>query len=132
MHMEFTLKDQGFRTETSFGILDISGDEEHGFRPSQLMISSIAVCSGGVLKKILDKKRIDVQDMTIKADATRNQDKADIIEKIHIHFIIKGKDLVHDRIQKSVEVAHKHCPMVQSVKDSIEVEETFEIINLSI
>ena len=49
--MEFTMKENGFSTSFEYGESDISGNEQYGFRPYQLLVSSIAVCSGGVLEK---------------------------------------------------------------------------------
>ncbi len=126
--MEFNMKKEaGFTTNFPYGELHIAGDEEYGFRPYQLMVSSIAVCSGGVLRKILEKKRIAFSDLRIQAGVTRNDEKAGRIEKIHLHYIITGEELPLDKIEKSIELARKNCSMLQSVIDSIEVTETFEI-----
>lgn len=126
--MKFKMKEVGFSTELEYGELRVAGDEQYGFRPYQLMVSSIAVCSGGVLRTILKKKRMEVEDISLTADVTRNEKEANRIEKIQIHYVIKGKDLAHDKVEQAVELAKKNCPMVQSVKDSIEVTETFEIV----
>ncbi|MGG0453753.1 OsmC family protein [Priestia megaterium] len=126
--MEFNMKKEaGFTTKLPYGELYIAGDEEYGFRPYQLMVSSIAVCSGSVLRKILEKKRIAFSDLRIQAGVTRNDEKAGRIEKIHLHYIITGEELPLDKIEKSIELARKNCSMLQSVIDSIEVTETFEI-----
>lgn len=126
--MEFKMKDGGFYSDFSFGRLDVSGDEEYGFRPYQLLVSSLAVCSGGVLRKILQKMRMQVDDIQISAQADRVQEEANRIEKVTIHFTIKGKGLKKERIEKAMELTRKNCSMVQSVQGAIEVEETFEII----
>jgi putative redox protein len=127
--MKFEMKeDVGFKVDLAYGELNVAGDEDYGFRPFQLMVSSIAVCSGGVLRKILQKQRIDITNMSIEADVERNEEEANRIEKIHIHFLISGKDLKEERLRKAVELSSKNCPMVQSVKGSIEIKETFEII----
>jgi putative redox protein len=129
IEMKFEMKeDVGFKVDLAYGELNVAGDEDYGFRPFQLMVSSIAVCSGGVLRKILQKQRIDITNMSIEADVERNEEEANRIEKIHIHFLISGKDLKEDKLRKAVELSSKNCPMVQSVKGSIEIEETFEII----
>ncbi|WP_223702598.1 OsmC family protein [Sutcliffiella deserti] len=125
--MEFKMKEVGFTTNLEYGELHVAGDEQHGFRPFQLMVSSIVVCSGGVLRSILKKKRMEVEDISITADVTRNAEEANRLEKIHIHYVIKGKNLAETKIEQAIELARKNCPMVQSVKDSIEVTETFEI-----
>ncbi|WLR51235.1 OsmC family protein [Bacillus tianshenii] len=131
MELDFHLKGEGFRGELSYGEIDISGQDEHGFRPGQLMVSSIAVCSASVLNKVLQKKRLDVQGLNVNAKVERNPAEANRIEKIHLHYVLKGTDLVEDTVQKGVDLARKNCPMVQSVKGSIDITESFEIIHLS-
>ncbi|MBA2876480.1 OsmC family protein [Thermaerobacillus caldiproteolyticus] len=126
--MEFTMKEVGFQTTLPYGELHVAGDEAYGFRPYQLLAASIAVCSGGVLRKVLEKKRLHVEDMTIRADVKRNEAKANRIEKVHLHFVIQGNGLREEQIAKSLEVARKNCPMVQSVEGSIEVTESFELV----
>ncbi|MGM7724068.1 OsmC family protein [Metabacillus sp. Hm71] len=125
--MEFKMKETGFYTTTGYGELHVAGDETYGHRPYQLMAASIAVCSGSVLRKILMKKRMEIKDLTISTKVERNEAMANRIEKIQLHYRIKGENLDPEKIQKSVEVASKNCPMAQSVQGSIEIEETFEL-----
>lgn len=125
--MKFTAKENGFITQLPYGELHISGDENFGFRPFQLLVSSIAVCSAGVLKKVLQKMRIQFEDLVVSADAVRNEDEANRIEEIHLHFVIKGNNLSPEKIEKAMEVSHKNCAMAQSVKESIKIIRSFEI-----
>lgn len=126
--MEFKMKDGGFFVDFPYGRLDISGDETFGFRPYQLLVSSLAVCSGGIMRNILEKMRLDVKDIQIKAEAERNKEEANRVEKVSLHFIIIGKDLSREKMGRVMELTRKNCAMVQSVAGSIEVEETFEIV----
>ncbi len=126
--MEFKMKEHSFQAEFEYGTIDISGDAQYGFRPYQLLVSSVAVCSGGVMRKILDKMRIPYEDIRIKADVTRNPDEADRIERIALHFELKGIDIADERMEKVMALTRKNCAMYQSVKDSIDIQETFTII----
>ncbi|MGV2940279.1 OsmC family protein [Mesobacillus sp. LC4] len=127
--MEFKMKpDVGFYTETDFGRLDVAGDDQYGFRPYQLLVSSIAVCSGGVLRKVLEKMRMEIEDIHIQADAERVEEEANRVSKITVHFRIAGSNLDEKKIEKAMVLTRKNCSMVQSVVGSIEVEETFEIV----
>jgi putative redox protein len=126
--MRFEMKEVGFKTNAEYGELHISGNEEYGFRPYQLMVASIAVCSGGVLRTILSKKKIIIEDITIDTNVTRNPDEANRIEKIGIHYTIKGRELKADQIEKAIHIASKNCPMARSVEGSIKIEETFELV----
>ena len=126
--MKFVMKENGFETEVEYGKLQICGDEKYGFRPYQLLVSAIAVCSGGVLRKVLEKKRLTYSDVTVTTEIERNEKKANSVEKIHMHFIITGKDLTEEVVEKCLHVTRKNCSMVQSVEGSIEITESFEII----
>jgi putative redox protein len=76
----------------------------------------------------LEKKRVTYDDIQIEVDVTMNEEnKVKTIEKILINFILSGNDLDEKTIKDSVELTPKYCPMVQTVKDSIQVEETYEI-----
>uniref|UniRef100_UPI0036F2BBDD OsmC family protein n=1 Tax=Numidum massiliense TaxID=1522315 RepID=UPI0036F2BBDD len=123
------MKENGFVTETGFGELAISGDEAYGFRPFQLMAASIAGCSAGVLRKVLEKMRLSVSDIHVSVDVARNEAEANRIEKIHLHFVVKGEQLKQEKVVKAMEVAKKNCAMVQSVSGRIVVTETCEVVS---
>ncbi|MCF6412089.1 OsmC family protein [Pseudalkalibacillus salsuginis] len=122
--MEFNMTEGGFTTEFEYGKLDISGNEEYGFRPYQLLVSSVAVCSGGVLRKVLEKMRYPFEDITVKAHVDRNEAEANRIERIELTFHIKTSDWNEEKIEKAMQLTRKNCSMVQSVHDSIEVVES--------
>ncbi|MGN9864015.1 OsmC family protein [Bacillus swezeyi] len=125
--MDIQWNQNGFHADLAFGRLDISSREEAGFRPYQLMIASIAACSGTVLHNILEKKRIQLKDMIIQAKEERIPEEAGRIKSIHLHFILKGEHLKTDQIQKTLRMALRNCAMVRSVENSIDIKETFEI-----
>ncbi len=126
--MNFKLSETGaFQTEFEFGQLSISGNSDIGFKPVQLIVSAIAGCSGGVFKKILEKKRIAYNGIEITADVERNPDEANRITKIAFHYLVDGENLQLEQLQKSLEIAFKNCAMAQSVKGAIEISETVSI-----
>ncbi|MDQ0337514.1 putative OsmC-like protein [Caldalkalibacillus uzonensis] len=127
--LTYQAKENGFITDLPYGQLHVSSDARYGFRPYQLLVSAVAVCSGGVLRKILQKQRMEIEDITLSAEVTRKEDGAQEIEKIHIHFVIKGKNLDQKKIEKALALTRKNCSMVQSVINSIEVTETFELVD---
>lgn len=126
--MEFKMTEQGFVTQTEYGKLHISLDDACGFRPFQLMVASIVGCSASILRKVLTKMRMNFSDINISAQVTRNAEAANRIEKLHLHFLIKGTDLQEEKVERALKLSRKNCAMVQSVQGSMEVEETFEIV----
>src|SRR5690625_4090208 len=122
------VKDDTIDVDFEKGTLTISGDETKGFRPFQLMLSSLVGCSILVYKRILQKQKVEYDEMTVEAKVERSGDSINKIEKVFIHFKIKGHHLKLEKLEKSLDVATKNCSMVQSIIDSIEVIETVEIV----
>lgn len=129
--MKFRMKEDAMTVNLTYGDLDISGDETKGFRPFQLMMASIVGCSGSVFRKILEKQRTELEDLQISSTVERNALQANRIEKITLHYIIKGYHLDPEKINRNLELSRKNCSMIQSVQDTIQIEETVELIELS-
>ncbi|CEG23564.1 OsmC-like protein [Planococcus massiliensis] len=125
--MNYSMNENGFTGKLPFGEIEISGNEQYGFRPYQLLVSSLAVCSGGVMRKVLEKMRMPADDIQIEVkEVVRVEDEADRVSKVHIHFTLQGK-IEESKMERVMELTRKNCSMVQSVKDSIEIIETYEL-----
>lgn len=123
------MTEHGFETNLEFGKLTISGNETYGFRPYQLIVSSLVGCSGGVLRKVCEKMRMPIEEMEIVVkEVGRNEKEANRLEKVHIHFKLKGANLEEAKLIKAMNVTKKNCSMTRSVDQSINVHETFEIM----
>ena len=121
------MNENGFQTSVEFGELHISGQDEHGFRPYVLLVSSVVGCSGGILRKILHKMRIPFNDIHVSVHVVRNKKEANRIEEINIKFIIYGEDISPVKVEKALVLTTKYCSIIQSIKDSIKITESFEI-----
>lgn len=125
--MIFNMTEKGFETTTTFGKLEISGQDEFGFRPYQLLVSSIAACSGGSLRNVLEKMRMPATALAIEVkEVNRNPDEANRLEKVHLHFTITG-NIDESKMERAMKLAKKNCSMVQSVDKNIEVVETYSL-----
>ncbi|ARF17410.1 OsmC family protein [Sporosarcina ureae] len=126
--MNFHMTEHGFDTETEFGTLHISSNEEKGFRPYQLMVASIAACGGGVMRKVLDKMRVPAEDIAIEVkEVVRSQDDASRLMKIHLHFTVIGSDVTDEKMPRVMELTEKNCSMLQSVIGCIDIVKTYEM-----
>ncbi|HLR10401.1 MAG TPA: OsmC family protein [Sporosarcina sp.] len=126
--MQFSMTEHGFQGDLPFGKIEVSAKDEHGFRPFQLLVSSIAVCSGGVLRNILEKMRMPATHISIEVkEVQRNENEANRIENIHLHFILEGEKIQEAKLPRVFELVKSNCSMVQSVIQSIDVHETYEV-----
>ncbi|KXI31322.1 OsmC family protein [Bacillus safensis] len=100
--------------------LPISGTEELGYRPSQLLTSAIAGCFGEMLIHVCRKKRISYEGMKITSETTR-AGAVNNISCIHLHILFEDINTSDEQIDKMITLALRHCSMVQSVKESIDI-----------
>ncbi|HLR75657.1 MAG TPA: OsmC family protein, partial [Virgibacillus sp.] len=78
--MNFTFNENNVTTDLDYGQLTISGNEDYGFRPFQLMVSAIASCSGSVFKRVLEKQRVEIESLSVNASVHRNEKEANRLE----------------------------------------------------
>jgi len=123
------MTEDGFEGQLESGIIKISGNEEKGFRPYQLMVSSLVGCSGLVLRRVCEKMRMPLDSLEIEVlEVLRNEQEENRIDKIHFHFKLKGSNLEESKMPRVMELTKKNCSMVQSVENSIQIIESYEII----
>ncbi len=121
---QFHMNEDGFQTSVNYGDLQVSSQDENGYRPYEMMVSSVAGCSGLVLKRILEKMRIPFSDIQVTASMVRNPDIVNRIEKMDLTFTVISTDASDKKLEKALELTHKNCGMIQSVKDSILITES--------
>ncbi len=125
--MKFTLKENGFTSAFEYGALSISPQTDFGFRPVQLMVASIAGCSGNLFKKVLEKKRIPYKNIEITCEVKRSEEQVSVIEQMDFTYHVYGENLEETKITKSLELAMKNCAMAQSVNSAIVIREKLEL-----
>src|SRR5690625_3307919 len=122
--IQYYMKEHGFQMNTDYGDLQVSGQGEHGYRPYELMVSSIVGCSGLTFRKILEKMKLSFTDIHITVDIVRNPDIANRIENMHLAYTVISTNATEEKLKKALELTNKNCGMIQSVKDSITITES--------
>ncbi|HDX9578041.1 TPA: OsmC family protein [Bacillus pseudomycoides] len=124
--MQLIVKHDEIKTNLSHGELHIG--KENGYTPFELLVASIAGCSAIVFRTILEKKRITYHEFIMETEVRRSEALAKPLESVHLHYKIKAEGITQEQLEKALELAMKNCTIVQSVKDSIRIIETIELI----
>ena len=75
----------------------------------------------------LEKAREKVIDCELEIEADRAQDDPKVFTKIKIRYIVSGKNLSHDKVQRAVELsAEKYCSASIMLRKSTEI--THEVV----
>lgn len=124
--MKLIIKHDEIITELSHGQLQVG--TENAYTPLELFISSIAGCSAVVFRTILEKKRITYDEFIIETEIERSEISPRPVKSLHLHYKIKAEGITQERLEKAFELAVKNCTIAQSVKESIQISETIELI----
>ncbi|GEN57572.1 osmotically inducible protein C [Halolactibacillus alkaliphilus] len=128
--MLFKFKEEGIRVEVEYGILDISEDPYHGYKPEHLLVSSIAGSSAKEFTDLLELHHTHVDDFFIRTEVKKDPKDDHKITKIKLHFVVKGRNLNIDKLYRLLEQARERCMISRALENSVEIAETLEIVSL--
>lgn len=86
------------------------GGRNLGPRPMEMLLLGAGGCSSIDVISILKKMRQAVSDCYVEIEAERAETDPKVFTKIHLHFVIKGKDIKAEAVEKAVKLsAEKYC-----------------------
>lgn len=105
------------------------GGRNLGPRPMELMLLGVGSCSAVDVVHILKRARQEVQDCDVKLTAERAETDPKVFTRIHLHFLISGKDLKPKQVARAVSLsAEKYCSASRMLQASVEISHSHEIV----
>lgn len=112
------------------GAPDIGG-RNLGPRPMEMVLMGAGGCTSIDVVMILQKSRQDVTDCQVELTAERATDHPKIFTKIHFHFIVTGRRLKPETVDRAIKLsAEKYCSATIILARTAEVTHDFEIVEL--
>ena len=106
-----------------------AGGKNLGVRPMEMLLLGMGGCTAFDVVHILRKSRQPVTDCVAEIDAERADTDPKVFTKIHVHFIISGKELDPKRVEQAVKLsAEKYCSASIMLGKVAEVTHDFEIV----
>src|SRR5690606_30221552 len=100
-------------TATSGFSIQLGGNAEgvkQGLSPMELLLVSLAGCTGMDVISILQKKRQDVTDFQIHVDGDRAETYPKVFTDIRVHFVVRGRDIDPTAVARAIELSRdKYC-----------------------
>jgi putative redox protein len=125
-----------FSAEVGSGhLVNMDGAPEAGGRnlaprPMELLLAGAGGCTAFDVVMILKKARQDIRGCEVKLSATRAEEDPKVFTNINMTFVVTGKSLDLNRVQKAVDLSHeKYCSATimlgktATITHSIEVKE---------
>jgi len=109
--------------------IDVKGDRKSAPTPMEMLLVSVAACTGADVISILEKKRQDVSDYKIEISGDRRDEHPRAFTKFHVHHIVYGRDVSEQAGASAVELSDtKYCSVAATVRPAAEITTSFEII----
>ncbi|BES73469.1 OsmC family protein [Marinobacter nanhaiticus D15-8W] len=105
------------------------GGKDQGPRPMEMVLMGLGGCSSFDVMSILQKSRQDVTDCRCELDAERADAVPSVFTKIHLHFIVTGRDLKENLVKRAVALsAEKYCSAsIMLEKGGVDITHDYEI-----
>jgi len=108
------------------------GGKNQGVRPMEMMLLGLGGCTSFDVMSILKKARQDVEDCVAELKAERADAVPAVFTKIHVHFVVKGRNLKEAQVKRAVQLsAEKYCSAsIMLEKGGVEITHDYEIVEL--
>lgn len=104
------------------------GGRNLGARPMELLLLGLGGCTSFDVVMMLQKARQQVVDCEVEISAERSEEIPKVFTKIHVHFIVKGKNLAENHVKRAVSLsAEKYCSASKMLEKSAEITHDYEI-----
>ena len=128
-HMSFVGESGSGHSVVMDGAPD-AGGRNLGVRPMEMLLLGLGGCTAFDVVSILHKSRQQLVDCEIEIEAERADDIPKVFTKIHLHFIVSGRDLDQSKVAKAIDLsADKYCSASRMLEKSAVITHDFEIVN---
>lgn len=105
------------------------GGRNLGVRPMEMLLLGLGGCSSFDVVLILQKSKQQVIDCEVQIEAERADKEPKVFTRIHLHFIISGRNLAVDKVERAIKLsAEKYCSASIMLAKTAEVTHDFEIV----
>ncbi len=122
-------------TETGHKVA-MDGPPEHGGRnlgprPTELVLMGLGGCTSFDVVHVLRKGRADVRSCTTRIEADRAEEDPKVFTRIHVHFVISGRDLKEAAVERAIRLsADKYCSVSIMLAKTADISHSFEIVDV--
>jgi putative redox protein len=107
------------------------GGRNLGVRPMEMLLLGMGGCTQFDVLLILRKARQKVTDCVAELQAERATRDPKVFTRIHVHFIISGRDLEQKQVEHALRLsAEKYCSASIMLGATAEISHDFEIHNV--
>ena len=100
--------------------------------PKELLLLSLAGCTGSDVVSILKKKRVNIDDFEINITADVTEEHPKVFTKVDLEYVVYGDDINPKDVERAIELSQtKYCGVTAMLKKAVEINHTYRIEELN-
>ena len=105
-----------------------SGGRDLGVRPMEMLLLGLGGCASFDVVMILQKARQEIINCEVEVSAERADSEPKVFTKIHLHFIVEGKNIAEAKVARAVSLsAEKYCSASKMLEKTAVITHDFEL-----
>ncbi len=99
-----------------------------GPTPMELILIGLAGCTGMDVVSILRKMRQDLRGLEVRVQAERAPEHPKVYTKIHIEYIVRGKNISEKSVKRAIELSEtKYCSVSAMLEKTATITTSYRI-----
>lgn len=104
------------------------GGSDAGIRPKELLLLSLAGCTGSDVASILTKMREPFTRLEVDIQAEMAQEHPKVYTKIEVIFNIWGDGIKESNLKRAIELSEeKYCSVTAMLRNSVDISSRYNI-----
>ena len=106
------------------------GGNNAGARPKELLLMSLAGCTGSDVVSILKKKRVNLTDFEINVTAQQTEEHPKVFTELDLEYVFYGKDIKTKDVERAIELSTgTYCGVSAMLNKAMKINHTYRIEN---
>ncbi len=104
------------------------GGQDAGVRPKELLLLSLAGCTGSDVASILAKKRVALEDFELRVSAEETEEHPKVFTSMHVEYVFRGKGIDPKDVERAIELSlEKYCGVTAMFRKAMDVTHSYRI-----
>lgn len=104
------------------------GGSDAGIRPKELLLLSLAGCTGSDVASIMDKMREPYSKFEVAIDAEMTDEHPKVYSKIEVIYRVWGEGLHEEKVRRAIELSETvYCGVSAMLRKSCEISTRLEM-----
>ncbi|MCL5735512.1 MAG: OsmC family protein [Actinobacteria bacterium] len=105
------------------------GEAVAGPTPLQLLLASLAACSGSTVALVLGRMQKPLESLEVHARGQRRDEHPTVVTDIDLEFVLKGDGLDSTDAERALKIAEEQlCPVWAMLKPGTNIKPTLRLV----